>query len=105
MRVLQEHNGERRMEHSSPRAADVGPERLHCAVAVAGSVGEEGQQIATDVTWMERLSAQLKARRMDGETVENEEEEGRRAGSSCLWHALQRAEGACREDGLAQSWS
>lgn len=107
-RVPQEHSGEGREEHSSPRVVGGGLGRRHCAVAVVGSAAGASQQIAKDATWALMPRARLRATRLDGETVDEVEAdrmEDRRAESPWLWHALQGAEGAYREGDLTQSWS
>lgn len=105
-RVPQEHSGEWRAEHSSPRVVGGGLGRRHCAVAVVGSAAGTSQRIAKDATWPRKLDARLKATRADGEMVD--EEEADRAGDRCaespwLWHALQTVAGAYREGNLTQS--
>lgn len=96
-RVPQEHSGEGRAEHSSPRVVGGGLGRRHCAVAVVGNAAGASQRIAKDATWRMMLEAQLRATQVDGETVD--EEEADRAQDRCaesprLWHALQMVEGA-----------
>lgn len=71
-RVPQEHSGEGREEHSSPRVVGGGLGRRHCAVAVVGSAAEASQQIAKDATWAMKLRARLRATRLDGKMVDEE---------------------------------